>query len=161
MTINLKEIFAWVKSTVFVLLVSVAILGGMFAPVYYLVPECHTETIPYSTEIRHQSKARSSYNPEKEVVQQGEDGEAKYCKNRLEQDYTKTVTTEPTTEIITEWYYYDLNPTPIYNSFNTYQTAPASDGVRTGAVCNDGTTSQATGRGACSRHGGVNYWLTN
>lgn len=32
---------------------------------------------------------------------------------------------------------------------------------RTGAICNDGTRSNATGRGACSHHGGVNYWLTN
>ena len=31
--------------------------------------------------------------------------------------------------------------------------------VRVGAVCNDGTTSRATGRGACSHHGGVSYWL--
>ena len=34
--------------------------------------------------------------------------------------------------------------------------------VRTGARCKDGkkTTSSATGRGACSHHGGVSYWLT-
>ena len=32
--------------------------------------------------------------------------------------------------------------------------------VRTGAVCNDGWVSQATGSGACSWHGGVAYWLT-
>ena len=31
--------------------------------------------------------------------------------------------------------------------------------IRIGAVCNDGTTSKATGRGACSHHGGVDYWL--
>lgn len=31
--------------------------------------------------------------------------------------------------------------------------------VRVGAVCNDGTTTEATGRGACSHHGGVAYWL--
>lgn len=31
--------------------------------------------------------------------------------------------------------------------------------VRIGAVCRDGTTSSATGRGACSHHGGVEYWL--
>ena len=30
---------------------------------------------------------------------------------------------------------------------------------RVGAVCNDGTRSRATGRGACSHHGGVKYWL--
>lgn len=31
--------------------------------------------------------------------------------------------------------------------------------ARIGAVCKDGTTSRATGRGACSHHGGVSYWL--
>lgn len=30
---------------------------------------------------------------------------------------------------------------------------------RTGAVCNDGTTSSATGSGACSSHGGVKNWI--
>ena len=32
---------------------------------------------------------------------------------------------------------------------------------RVGAVCKDGTRSSATGRGACSHHGGVSYWLTD
>jgi type IV secretory pathway VirB10-like protein len=36
-----------------------------------------------------------------------------------------------------------------------------STGERTGAVCNDGTTSMATGSGACSHHHGVNHWLYN
>ena len=36
---------------------------------------------------------------------------------------------------------------------------PASE--RTGAVCNDGTTSTATGSGACSGHGGVDHWICN
>lgn len=31
---------------------------------------------------------------------------------------------------------------------------------RVGAVCNDGSSSSATGRGACSHHGGVQYWRT-
>ncbi len=30
---------------------------------------------------------------------------------------------------------------------------------RIGAICRDGTRSYATGRGACSHHGGVAYWL--
>lgn len=33
--------------------------------------------------------------------------------------------------------------------------------VRVGAICRDGTRSQATGRGACSRHGGVSQWLVS
>lgn len=31
--------------------------------------------------------------------------------------------------------------------------------VRVGATCNDGWRSNATGRGACSHHGGVNEWV--
>lgn len=30
---------------------------------------------------------------------------------------------------------------------------------RIGATCNDGWQSQATGRGACSHHGGVKEWI--
>jgi|HubBroStandDraft_6_1064221.scaffolds.fasta_scaffold57413_2 hypothetical protein len=29
---------------------------------------------------------------------------------------------------------------------------------RVGAICNDKTTSKATGSGACSHHGGVSCW---
>jgi hypothetical protein len=38
---------------------------------------------------------------------------------------------------------------------------PEETGQRTGAECNDGTTSMATGSGACSHHHGVNHWLHN
>lgn len=37
--------------------------------------------------------------------------------------------------------------------------AAQGDRHRIGAVCNDGTTSKATGSGACSHHGGVSCWL--
>lgn len=30
---------------------------------------------------------------------------------------------------------------------------------RRGAMCKDGSTSNSTGSGACSGHGGVDYWL--
>jgi hypothetical protein len=33
-----------------------------------------------------------------------------------------------------------------------------SPGTRTGALCKDGTHSDATGSGACSSHGGVECW---
>jgi len=38
-------------------------------------------------------------------------------------------------------------------------TVAPTIGDRTGAVCRDGTTSTATGSGACSRHGGVDHWI--
>jgi hypothetical protein len=38
-------------------------------------------------------------------------------------------------------------------------TSSSDDCVRTGAVCKDGTTTDATGSGACSHHGGVDHWI--
>lgn len=37
--------------------------------------------------------------------------------------------------------------------------SPAPSQGRTGAICKDGWKSTATGRGACSHHGGVDHWL--
>lgn len=31
--------------------------------------------------------------------------------------------------------------------------------TRVGAICMDGSKTDATGSGACSNHGGVNYWV--
>lgn len=39
--------------------------------------------------------------------------------------------------------------------------APPTGSFRTGARCKDGTTSTATGSGACSSHGGVACWIYN
>ena len=57
-------------------------------------------------------------------------------------------------------------------AFNYTEDASSDDGsccyscfldcpseLRTGALCNDGTTSGATGGGACSNHGGVECWF--
>jgi len=41
------------------------------------------------------------------------------------------------------------------------QPSAPKTGVRTGAICRDGWTSSATGRGACSHHGGVGHWTYN
>jgi antitoxin component YwqK of YwqJK toxin-antitoxin module len=51
---------------------------------------------------------------------------------------------------IGSWYYYDHD-----GDYKKTQFMQA----RVGAICNDGWESSATGRGACSHHGGVNYWL--
>jgi hypothetical protein len=36
---------------------------------------------------------------------------------------------------------------------------PQGDSEIVGARCNDGTTTDATGQGACSHHDGVESWL--
>lgn len=57
--------------------------------------------------------------------------------------------------------WYDEYPgTYIHWTVRSYTYTPApSSGYRTGAICRDGWRSSATGRGACSHHGGVAYWI--
>lgn len=48
----------------------------------------------------------------------------------------------------------------VHKNFVKSGTAKVSTitGGRIGAICKDGTYSSATGRGACSHHGGVSTW---
>jgi hypothetical protein len=57
-------------------------------------------------------------------------------------------------------YEYWISPSPGARVTSCYQPRPTNNtsSVRTGAVCRDGWRSSATGRGACSHHGGVAYW---
>lgn len=53
---------------------------------------------------------------------------------------------------------------PNFKSASSYPTiqdkiSSATSRYRVGAICRDGTRSSATGRGACSHHGGVSRWL--
>lgn len=45
------------------------------------------------------------------------------------------------------------------NNGSTPSNTGAPSNGRTGAICKDGSRSSATGRGACSHHGGVARWL--
>jgi len=55
--------------------------------------------------------------------------------------------------------WYDEYPgTTLHWSYYTYNNY-TDNTMRTGAICKDGWRSTATGRGACSHHGGVAYWI--
>lgn len=47
--------------------------------------------------------------------------------------------------------------TSVYNLALKYHEKSKYE-YRVGAICNDGWQSNATGRGACSHHGGVKVW---
>jgi len=64
-------------------------------------------------------------------------------------------------------YIYSTNTPIIYvlptviiptNTLVAFPTSAGSGRGRIGALCMDGTSSSATGRGACSHHGGVSCW---
>lgn len=63
------------------------------------------------------------------------------------------VTKEPQDQIVMVGTYVAPAPAPQTHAPQT------PSGGRTGAVCNSGRVSSATGRGACSHHGGVARWL--
>ncbi len=53
-----------------------------------------------------------------------------------------------------------MNPITIGESLLDKSTSTITTGrKRVGAICNDGTRSEATGSGACSHHGGVREWI--
>lgn len=68
-------------------------------------------------------------------------------------EVSSTVTREPVNKVVVNGTYVYVAPTPAPEPVQR-----SSSGARTGAVCNDGSTSTATGRGACSHHDGVDYW---
>lgn len=57
--------------------------------------------------------------------------------------------------------WYDEYPgTTLHWNYQVYNSpSPNTNSRRSGAICKDGWHSNATGRGACSHHGGVLYWI--
>lgn len=56
-------------------------------------------------------------------------------------------------------WYDDYPGTTLHWRYWVYNDSPSTNSYRSGAICKDGWRSKATGRGACSHHGGVLYWL--
>jgi hypothetical protein len=99
-------------------------------------PTCTTEPIPFETQ---RNGTYDLYLGDERTVTEGVNGERKVCTKQDNTQVINDVTIQPITKIVE----YGQASRPVY---------------RTGAICNDGTRSYATGRGACSRHGGVYEW---
>jgi len=112
-------------------------------PVTY--SDCRTEEIPFETQ--HEGNT-GQYGYTEAVKQQGVVGSKKICKpSRSGYEDKVEVVTQPTTHIVVR------TPKPAPQPVQQQATH------RVGAICRDGWRSYATGRGACSHHGGVGEWL--
>jgi hypothetical protein len=110
--------------------------------------DCSTEEIPFETHYEGESGA---YGYTDTIKQQGKPGTKQICKpNKSGYENKTTVITQPVTHIILR----TPKPAPQPISQPEHHTS-----YRTGAICRDGWQSSATGRGACSHHGGVSEWL--
>lgn len=104
---------------------------------------CENITIPYETEYIGEESTLS------DITTVGVDGQKEVCTpDKDGYDVQSTVIADPITEVITY---------KAYEPFEFEYTEPAYYGG--GAICNDGSRSYSTGRGTCSWHGGVQYYL--
>ena len=111
-------------------------------PVTY--SDCRTEEIPFETQYEGET---GQYGYTEAVKQQGVVGVRKICKpNKPGHTDKVDVITRPVTHIIVR------TPKPAPQPIQQQH-------YRVGAICRDGRRSYATGRGACSHHGGVSEWL--
>jgi hypothetical protein len=124
--------------------------------------ETKKETVAFeSTEQNSATLAQG----QKQVSTQGVNGERTIAyeityiqgKETARKEIKNEVTKQPVTQITLVGTY--VAPAPVTQQTTTTPTTQSSSGARTGATCNDGSRSNATGRGACSHHGGVAYWL--
>jgi hypothetical protein len=113
---------------------------------YYRM-ECHEEITPYETI----TKTSPLLDKDKEEVElSGIDEIREVCSNKTG-DVEYKVLREGVDEVIIIGTREPIKITiPVPK--NTYK-------IRIGAICEDGTYSNATGSGACSYHGGVSRWI--
>lgn len=114
------------------------------------------KTITFETEqIPYEEKTVYDYNiytGQTKVTQHGKNGE------RVKAYEVHTIKgVERSKELINETV--TVEPTPQITSIGTHEySQPQQSSARSGAICSDGWRSSATGRGACSHHGGVSQW---
>ncbi len=116
------------------------------------------EPINYTTRITYDANVNEGV---REVRQAGKNGSKKVVyevayRNNSEVSRKKlretVVESSVDEEVVIGTKKYTPTPTP---------TPTPTAGSRIGAICRDGWRSSATGRGACSHHGGVAQWLYN
>lgn len=120
--------------------------------------------------VKEQKNDATQASGTKRISQAGKDGakrisyEVTYIDGKETSRVKKneTVVTEPVNEVTSIGTYVAPTPKATSPAPQTRSTAPqTTSSGRTGATCRDGTHSNATGRGACSHHGGVATWLYN
>lgn len=115
---------------------------------------CERQPIPFATETVRLDNQYADYRSEAAGIS----GEKEICRQ-----HGKIVSERTTASPVSKKIYVGTiarSPSATYTpSTPSSQSPPATTPRgRTGAICNDGSSSKATGSGACSHHGGVAYW---
>ena len=117
-------------------------IAPVVQPVTY--SDCRTEEIPFETQYEGET---GQYGYTETIKQQGVAGSKKICKpSKPGYEDKVEVIAQPVNHVIVR------TPKPAPQPVQQQH-------YRVGAICRDGRRSYATGRGACSHHGGVSEWL--
>lgn len=117
-------------------------IAPVVQPVTY--SDCRTEEIPFETQYEGET---GQYGYTETIKQQGVAGSKKICKpSKPGYEDKVEVIAQPVNHVIVR------TPKPAPQPIQQQR-------YRVGAICRDGWRSYATGRGACSHHGGVSEWL--
>jgi hypothetical protein len=84
-----------------------------------------------------------------DYVTEGKDGERRICRNTNGEVTSDEILVNPVDRVI---HIGVKEPEPVFEAVEVPQ-------YQGGAICNDGWRSYSTGRGTCSWHGGVAYYL--
>jgi len=111
---------------------------------------CQTVSIPFDTVTTNDPKLESG---KQEIDFAGMEGSKQVCTRKNGDLKSETVNTQPQNRVV-------RNGTYVKPFVPTYFTQPIYDPpTGGGAICMDGSRSYSTGRGTCSWHGGVDYYL--
>lgn len=146
-----------VVTAIFLLLIPILIMANPSAinhVVNYvktdIIRTCDTIDIPFEKII----KDDPNITPSNSYTQtRGQNGKSTICENGHGSVASEEILQAKTDEIRINGTYVSPPPKPI--QLPEYYTAPTEGG----AICNDGTRSYSTGRGTCSWHGGIDYYL--
>jgi surface rod structure-forming protein G len=144
-----------ILGTIFGYSVMAGIVALIFSPLFTGQPPpdtCVSELIPYTSQRVD--------DPDRDIgseftLTDGVIGEQTICTNSKNEETSNRITTDPVNEVIQVG---TREPAPLSGPYVAppYEEDEEYEG---GVMCNDGSHSNSTGRGTCSWHDGVDYYL--
>lgn len=144
-----SKICTWLLTglMVFTFAIPLIPIGAISVYESYFKTTCEEQAVDFEIEEREDS----SVLPEDSFTEtEGSEGSEEICVRNKEVVSRKII--EPAINEVNVVGIAEPEPEEEYYEEPSY-------GYRIGAICNDGSYSDATGRGACSWHGGVSEWL--
>lgn len=125
-------------------------------------PVCEIRTIEYEVVELTIDDPDVDIDELSELSFPGQKGKSEYCENTKTGEIISVKVLKESVDEVVYSYSQVAEEIILQRELNAQQyyyddvQKPVNQG---GAMCNDGTRSFSTGRGTCSWHGGVSYWL--